>query len=52
VQIVGEIYAALERLDADEELLATVGGGTRSTTAKCCLLRDYNAGHTTLHRAQ
>jgi hypothetical protein len=49
-QIVGEMYAALERLD--EELLATVGSwrDTLDDREVLSLLRDYNAGHT--NRAQ
>ncbi len=54
-QIADEIYTALERLDADTELLAIVGswGDTLDDDAEVLtLLRDYNAGRPTLHRAQ
>jgi hypothetical protein len=53
-QIVGEIYAAFERLDADEELLAIVGSWRDTLDDREVLsqLRDYNASRPTLHRAQ
>lgn len=53
-QIVGEIYAALERLDTDEELLSIIGSwrDTLDDREVLSLLRDYNAGRPTLHRAQ
>jgi hypothetical protein len=53
-QIVGEIYTALERLDADTELLAIVGSwrDTLDDWEVLSMLRDYNAGRPTLHRAQ
>ncbi len=53
-QIVGEIYTALERLDADEELLAIIGSwrDTLNDTEVLSMLQDYNAGRPTLHRAQ
>jgi hypothetical protein len=45
-QIVGEIYKVLERLDADEELLA-IDDSWRDTfddAEALTMLRDYNAG--------
>ncbi len=52
-QIADEIRAALERLDADAELLAIVGswGDTLDDADVLSMLRDYNAGRPTLHRA-
>jgi hypothetical protein len=51
-QIVGEICKALERLDADEELLAIVGSwhDTLDDADVLSFLRDWNAGRPTLHR--
>ena len=53
-RIVGEIYTVLERLDADEELLAIVGSwrDALDDADVLTMLRDYNAGRPTLHRAQ
>jgi hypothetical protein len=53
-QIAGEIYTALERLDADEELLAIVGSwrDTLPDPDVLRMLREYNAGRPTLHPAQ
>jgi hypothetical protein len=44
----------LERLDADPELLAIVGSWRDTLPDQDVLrmLRDYNAGRPTLHRAQ
>jgi hypothetical protein len=45
VEIVAQLYAALERLGADEELLAIVGsyGDTLSDATVLRLLQEYNA---------
>jgi hypothetical protein len=53
-QLAGEIYIALERLGADEELLSIVGSwrDTLGDATVLELLRDYNAGRMTLHRPQ
>jgi len=53
-QIAGELGAALERLGADEELLAIVGswGDTLNDAEVLAMLRKYNAGQPTLHRPQ
>jgi hypothetical protein len=53
-QIVGEIYIALQRLDADEELLSIIGSwrDTLGDATVLELLRDYNAGRMTLHRPE
>jgi hypothetical protein len=53
-QIVGEIYIALQRLDADEELLSIIGSwrDTLGDATVLELLRDYNAGRLMLHRPQ
>jgi hypothetical protein len=53
-QIVGEIDKALERLEADEELLAIVGSwrDTLDDAQILAMLREYNAGRPTLHRPQ
>jgi hypothetical protein len=53
-QIAGEIYTALERLDADEELLSIIGSwrDTLSDEEVLALLWDYNATGRTLHRPQ
>ncbi len=53
-QIADEIlHTALERLDADEELMAIVGswGDTLDDADVLTLLRNSNAGRPTLHRA-
>jgi hypothetical protein len=52
-QIVHELYAVLERLGAEAELLAVVGSwrDTLSDREVLALLREYNAGRPTLHRA-
>ena len=52
-RIADEIHTALERLDADEELLAIVGswGDTLDDADVLTMLRDYNAGRPILHRA-
>jgi hypothetical protein len=52
-QIAGEIYAAFER-HADEELLSIIGSwrDTLDDREVLSLLRDYNSGRPTLHRAQ
>jgi hypothetical protein len=44
-QIVGEIYAAFEHLDADEHLLSIIGswGDTLDDAEVLKLLEDYNA---------
>ncbi len=49
-----EVCATLKRLGADEELLAIVGSwrDTLDDAEVLSLLRDYNAGRPTLHRAQ
>jgi len=48
-----EGFTALERLDADEELLSIIGSwrDTLDDREVLSLLRDYNAGRPTLHRA-
>jgi len=53
-RIADEIHTALERLDADAELLAIVGswGDTLEDADVLALLRDYNATGKTLHRPQ
>jgi hypothetical protein len=53
-QIASEIYAALERLDADTELLAIVGSwrDTLDDAEVLSLLQDWNAGRPTLRRPQ
>jgi hypothetical protein len=53
-QLVGEIYIALQRLNADEELLSIIGSwrDTLGDATVLELLRDYNAGRMTLHRPQ
>jgi hypothetical protein len=53
-QIAGEIYAALERLGADEDLLSIVGSwrDTLKDAEVLSMLREYNAGRPTLHRPQ
>jgi hypothetical protein len=52
--IADEICTALERLDADEDLLSIVGSwrDTLDDAEILALLGDYNAGRPTLHRAQ
>jgi hypothetical protein len=52
--IADEICTALERLDADAELLAIVGSwrDTLPDADVLRMLREYNAGRPTLHRAQ
>jgi hypothetical protein len=53
-QIAGEIYTAFERLDADAELLAIVGSWRDMLPDADVrrMLREYNAGRPTPHRAQ
>ena len=53
-QIASEIYTALERLGADDELLAIVGSwrDTLDDAEVLSMLLEYNAGRLTLHRAQ
>jgi hypothetical protein len=51
-RIVGELYTAFERLDADEERLSIVGSWRDTLNDATILLRDYNAGRPTLHRAR
>jgi hypothetical protein len=53
-QIVSEIYAALERLGADEDLLAVVGswGDTLSDAETLSMLREYNETGRVLHPPQ
>jgi hypothetical protein len=51
-QFVGEVYIALQRLGADEEL-ASIIGSWRDTLSDATVLelhRDDNAGRMTLHR--
>jgi hypothetical protein len=52
-RIVGEIYMALERLDADAELLSIVGSwrDTLSDEEVLRLLENYNATGRALHRS-
>jgi hypothetical protein len=49
-----EVCAALKRLGADEELRAIVGSwrDTLDDSDVLRMLREYNAGRPTLHRAQ
>jgi hypothetical protein len=51
-QIARELYAALERLSADPELLAIVGSwrDTLSDAEVLSTLREYNAAGRVLHR--
>jgi hypothetical protein len=53
-EIADEIYAALHRLDADEELLAIVGSwrDTLDDAEVLALLREWNEGGPMLHRGQ
>jgi hypothetical protein len=53
-QIGGELYATLERLDAEPELLAIVGSwrDTLSDDEVLATLRDYRAGRLVLYRRQ
>jgi hypothetical protein len=53
-QIAGELYTALERLDADDEMLAIVGSWRdRLDDAEVLeLLQDYNAIGRALHPPQ
>jgi hypothetical protein len=53
-QIADEICTALERLGADEELLAIVGSwrDTLDDADVLRLLRDHNAGWPILHKRQ
>jgi hypothetical protein len=53
-QIVSEIYTLMERLDADEELLAIIGSwrDTPDDAAVHSMLREYRAGRMLLHRPQ
>jgi len=53
-QIAGEIYTAMERLDADEELLAIVGSwrDTLDDAEVLAMRREYNETGKTLHRTQ
>jgi hypothetical protein len=50
-QLAGEVYIALQRLDADEELLSIIGSwrDTLGDATVLELLRDYNAGRMTPH---
>jgi hypothetical protein len=52
--IAGELYVALERLDADEELLAVVGSwrDTLSDEEALLMLREFNTTGRVLHRPQ
>jgi hypothetical protein len=52
--IARELYVALKRLDADEELLSIVGSwrDTLRDAEVLALLREYNATGRTLHRPQ
>jgi aryl-alcohol dehydrogenase-like predicted oxidoreductase len=51
-KITTELYAALERLGADEELLAIVGSMNDKVTDKevLRLLEEYNRSGTVLHQ--
>ncbi len=53
-QIVQELYIALERLDADPELLSIIGSwrDTLDDAEVLSLLREYNATGRLLHRRQ
>jgi hypothetical protein len=53
-QIVGEIYTALERVDADEELLANVGSwrDTLRDAEVLAMLWEWNTTGRALHRPQ
>jgi len=53
-EIAAEIYIALERLGADEELLAIIGSwrDTLPDDEVLALLRDYNATGKALHQRQ
>jgi hypothetical protein len=53
-QIGGELYAILERLGAEPELLAIVGSwrDTLSDDELLATLRDYRAGRLVLYRRQ
>ena len=53
-QIARDIYTALERLGADEELLAIIGSwrDTLPDAEVLALLRGYNATGRMLHRRQ
>ena len=53
-QIAGEIYAALERLDADPDLLAIVGSwrDTLGDEEVLALPQEYNATGRVLHGPQ
>jgi hypothetical protein len=53
-KIAAELYAALERLGTDEELLAIVGSwrDTLDDAEVLSMLRDYNAGLPTLQPRQ
>jgi hypothetical protein len=52
-EIATELYKALERLDADAELLAIVGSWRDTLAGEEALILpgDYNSGLPTLHRA-
>jgi hypothetical protein len=54
VQIAGEIYIALQQLDADEELLSIIGswGDALDDTEVLAMLREFNAGRPMLHLPQ
>ena len=53
-QIAAEIYTALERLGADEELLAIIGSwrDTLPDAEVLALLREWNATGRVMHRPQ
>jgi len=53
-QLAGEIYAAMERLGADVELLAIIGSWCDTLTdgEVLALLQEYNATGRVLHRPQ
>jgi hypothetical protein len=53
-QIAREIYIALERLGADEELLAIIGSwrDTLPDAEVLALLREWNATGRVMHRPQ
>jgi hypothetical protein len=53
-QLAGELYIALKRLNADEELLAIVGSwrDTLDDAETLSMLREYNATGRALHRPQ
>jgi hypothetical protein len=53
-QIASQLYIALQRLDADEELLSIVGSwrDTATDAEFLALVRDYNATGRALHLPQ